>query len=79
MHFAGIGLEKKFVNTTLTIGTKLFPVNLTGSFLMTKEIAKIMISQKYGRIITSFFSCWIKRWNWKSGLWCFKRWSYCIN
>ena len=52
MHFAGIGLEKKFINTTLNDWNKIISVNLTGSFLMTKEISKIMISQKYGRIIT---------------------------
>ncbi len=52
IHYAGIGLEKKFINTTLDDWNKIISVNLTGSFLMTKEISKIMISKKYGRIIT---------------------------
>ena len=52
MHFAGIGLEKKFVNTTIDDWYRIISINLTGSFIMTKEISKLMISQKYGRIIT---------------------------
>jgi len=52
MHFAGIGLEKKFVNTSLEDWNKIISVNLTGSFLITKEIAKLMIPHNYGRIIT---------------------------
>ena len=52
MHFAGIGLEKKFVNTSLDDWNKIISVNLTGSFLMTKEIAKLMIPHNYGRIVT---------------------------
>ncbi len=51
MNFAGIGLEKDFVKTSIGEWNKIISVNLTGSFLMTKEISKIMISQKYGRII----------------------------
>ena len=47
MHFAGIGLEK-FVNTSLNDWNKIILVNLTGSFLMTKEIAKLMIPHNYG-------------------------------
>ncbi|MFL2802677.1 MAG: SDR family NAD(P)-dependent oxidoreductase [Paracoccaceae bacterium] len=52
MHFAGIGLEKKIVNTTIDDWNRIISINLTGSFIMTKEISKLMISQKYGRIIT---------------------------
>ena len=52
MHFAGIGLEKKFVNTSLDDWNKIISVNLTGSFLITKEITKLMIPNNYGRIIT---------------------------
>ena len=52
VHLAGIGLEKKFIDTTLDDWNKILSVNLTGTFLMTKEISKMMISQKYGRIIT---------------------------
>ena len=52
MHFAGVGLEKKFVNTTINDWNRIISINLTGSFIMTKEISKLMISQKYGRIIT---------------------------
>ena len=52
MHFAGIGLEKKFINTSLDDWNKIISVNLTGSFLVTKEIAKLMIPHNYGRIIT---------------------------
>jgi len=52
MHFAGIGLEKKIVNTSLDEWNKIISVNLTGTFLMTKEIAKLMIPHNYGRIIT---------------------------
>ena len=51
MNFAGIGFEKKFIDTTLEDWNKIISVNLTGSFLITKEISKIMISQKYGRIL----------------------------
>ena len=52
MHFAGIGLEKNFIDTTLDDWNKIISVNLTGSFLITKEISKLMISKKYGRIVT---------------------------
>ena len=51
MNFAGIGFEKKFIDTNLDDWNKIISVNLTGSFLITKEISKIMISQKYGRIL----------------------------
>ena len=42
MHFAGIGLEKKFIDTTLDDWNKIISVNLTGSFLITKEISKLI-------------------------------------
>ena len=45
MHFAGIGLEKKFIDTTMDDWNKIISVNLTGSFLITREISKLMISK----------------------------------
>ena len=53
MHFAGIGLEKKFVNTSLDDWNKIISVNLTGSFLMIKEI-KINIKVLFFVIFGSF-------------------------
>ena len=52
MHFAGIGLEKKFVDTSLDDWNNIINVNLTGTFLVTRAVSKLMISNKYGRIVT---------------------------
>ena len=52
MHFAGIGLEKMATKTSLDDWNNILKVNLTGTFLVTREVAKIMIPKKYGRIVT---------------------------
>ena len=51
MHFAGIGLEKMATKTSLDDWNNILKVNLTGTFLVTREVAKIMIPKKYGRIV----------------------------
>ncbi len=52
MHFAGIGLEKNALKISLDEWNNILKVNLTGTFLVSREVSKLMIPQKYGRIVT---------------------------
>lgn len=48
---AGIGIQKKFVDTTLEEWNRILSVNLTGAFLCAKYAALAMIPNGFGRII----------------------------
>ena len=51
IHCAGIGIEKTILETTLEDWDRLIGVNLTGTFLCAQAAAKIMVKQRYGRIV----------------------------
>jgi NAD(P)-dependent dehydrogenase (short-subunit alcohol dehydrogenase family) len=52
MHFAGIGLEKPALATTLDDFRRVIAVNLTGSFLMMQAAGAVMVEKGYGRIVS---------------------------
>ncbi|HEY1902766.1 MAG TPA: glucose 1-dehydrogenase [Terracidiphilus sp.] len=51
VNVAGIGLTKLFLNTTLEQWEKILRVNLTGSFLCSQAVARVMVDQHSGKII----------------------------
>ena len=51
IHCAGIGAEKTILETTLEDWERLIRVNITGTFLCAQAAAKIMVKQRYGRIV----------------------------
>jgi len=51
VNVAGIGLTKLFINTTLEEWEKILRVNLTGSFLCSQAVARVMVEQGGGKII----------------------------
>ena len=48
---AGIGLTKLMIDTTLAEWKRVVDVDLTGTFLCSQEAARVMLSQRSGRII----------------------------
>ncbi len=48
---AGVASFSLFTDITLEEWNKIFAVNLTGAFLYSREVSRIMISRKFGRII----------------------------
>ncbi len=51
VNVAGIGLTKKFLNTTLEEWERVVRVNLTGTFICSQSAARVMVGQEGGRII----------------------------
>ena len=51
VHCAGIGIEKHIFETTLEDWNRIIAVNLTGTFLVAREVAKPMARAGYGRIV----------------------------
>ena len=51
VHCAGIGIERTIMNTSSDEWDRIIAVNLTGTFLCAQGAAKIMIGQRYGRIV----------------------------
>ena len=51
IHFAGIGLEKPTLETSLEDWNRIISVNLTGSFLIMRAAANTMLTNSYGRIV----------------------------
>ncbi len=51
VHCAGIGIERTIMNTSSDEWDRIIAVNLTGTFLCAQGAAKIMIRQRYGRIV----------------------------
>ena len=52
MHFAGIGVEKHALETTLDEWNRIIGVNLTGSFLVMQAAGAVMVEAGYGRIVS---------------------------
>ena len=52
MHFAGIGVERLALETTLEEWNRIIGVNLTGSFLAMKAAGAVMVEAGYGRIVS---------------------------
>jgi NAD(P)-dependent dehydrogenase (short-subunit alcohol dehydrogenase family) len=51
VNVAGVGLTKLFLNTTLDEWEKVLRVNLTGCFLCSQAVARVMAAQGCGKII----------------------------
>ena len=51
IHFAGIGLERLTLETSLEDWNRIISVNLTGSFLIMRAAANTMLTNNYGRIV----------------------------
>ncbi|MDB9952240.1 SDR family oxidoreductase [Porticoccaceae bacterium] len=51
-HSAGVGVEKSFLETTREEWQRIIDIDLTGTFLCCQAIAKRMVPNAYGRIIT---------------------------
>ena len=52
MHFAGIGMERHALDTTLDEWERIIAVNLTGSFLVMRAAGAVMVEAGYGRIVS---------------------------
>ena len=52
MHFAGIGVERHALDTTLEEWNRVIAVNLTGSFLVMQAAGVVMVAAGYGRIVS---------------------------
>lgn len=52
MHFAGIGVERRALETTLDEWNRIIAVNLTGSFLVMQAAGAVMVEAGYGRIVS---------------------------
>ncbi len=51
MNVAGVGITRLFLNTTLEQWESVLRVNLTGSFLCSQAVARVMVAQGGGKII----------------------------
>ncbi|MDP6097170.1 MAG: SDR family NAD(P)-dependent oxidoreductase [Gammaproteobacteria bacterium] len=51
VHCAGIGIERTLMEMTREEWDRIIAVNLTGTFLCAQGAAKIMVKQRYGRIV----------------------------
>ena len=52
MHFAGIGMERPALDTTIEDWNRIIAVNLTGSFLVMRAAGSVMVEAGYGRIVS---------------------------
>jgi len=51
LNNAGIASMNHFLTTSLASVEKIFSTNFVGTFLFSREVAKVMMKQKYGRIV----------------------------
>lgn len=51
MHFAGIGVEQRALETDTDNWDKTLGINLTGSFLVMQAAGRVMVDRGYGRIV----------------------------
>ena len=51
MHFAGIGVEQRALETDTDTWDKILGINLTGSFLVMQAAGRVMVDRGYGRIV----------------------------
>jgi 3-oxoacyl-[acyl-carrier protein] reductase len=52
IHSAGIGLERPFLETTREEWDRIISVDLTGTFVTAQCVARVMVEQRRGRIVT---------------------------
>ena len=52
MHFAGIGIERAALETSVQDWNRIISVNLTGSFLVMQAAGAVMVEAGYGRIVS---------------------------
>ena len=52
MHFAGVGVERRALDTTLEEWNRIIAINLTGSFLVMQAAGAVMVGAGYGRIVS---------------------------
>lgn len=52
MHFAGIGMERPALDTSIEDWNRIIAVNLTGSFLVMRAAGAVMVEAGYGRIVS---------------------------
>ena len=51
VHSAGVGAERKFLETSLEDWNRLISIDLTGTFLVGQAVARRMVDGGYGRIV----------------------------
>src|ERR1700722_15092909 len=51
VHSAGIGIECGFLDTSLKEWERIIHVDLTGTFLTSQAVARVMVARRYGRIV----------------------------
>ena len=51
LNNAGIASMNHFLTTSISMVEKIFSTNFVGTFLFSREVAKVMMKQKYGKII----------------------------
>jgi NAD(P)-dependent dehydrogenase (short-subunit alcohol dehydrogenase family) len=51
VHSAGVGLERKFLDTDAEHWHRLININLSGTFYVAQAVAHVMKAQNYGRIV----------------------------
>ncbi len=52
MQFAGIGVERHALDTTLDEWNRILAINLTGTFLVMQAVGAVMVEAGYGRIVS---------------------------
>lgn len=52
IHSAGIGLERPFLEMTREEWERIISVDLTGTFVTAQSVARVMVNQGRGRIVT---------------------------
>ena len=52
MQFAGIGVERDSLKTTLEEWDRIMGVNLSGTFLVMQAAGRVMVEAEYGRIVS---------------------------
>ena len=51
VNSAGVGMERKFLDTTVADWSRLIDINLNGTFYVAQAAAKLMVARRYGRIV----------------------------
>lgn len=51
LNNAGIASMNHFITTSLSSVEKIFSTNFMGTFLFTREVSKVMMKQKFGRVV----------------------------
>ena len=52
VHSAGIGIERPFLTTSSEDWQRVIDVDLTGTFHCCQAVARVMVGQRHGRIVT---------------------------